>query len=169
MSDTTTPTPADIAPRAEAPVVEPEAAKDDAETVEFWKAKAREQEKRAKENAQAARRLSEIEEASKTAEQKAADRVAELERQAAEIEARATRAEVAATTGLPVEILAGPKDSTPESVAEFAATVKAHFERTDTQRKQHNNIVPREGATPRPGSSDVREFANALWGQALSE
>ena len=120
------------------------------ETVEFWKAKAREQEKRAKENAQAARRRSEIEEASKTAEQKAADRVAELERQAAEIEARATRAEVAATTGLPVEILAGPKDSTAEAVTEYAEMVKAHFERTDTQRKQHNNIVPREGAPTPP-------------------
>ena len=150
MSDTTTPTPADIAPRAEAPVVEPDAPKDDAETVEFWRTKAREQEKRAKENAQAARRLSEIEEASKTAEQKAAERLAEAEQRAAEIEARATRAEVAAATGLPVDILAGPKGSTAEAITEYAEMVKAHFERTDTQRKQHNNIVPREGAPTPP-------------------
>ncbi|MFN2346752.1 MAG: hypothetical protein ABR616_13700, partial [Dermatophilaceae bacterium] len=135
-------------------------------TVEFWKQKAREQEKRAKDNATAAKRLAEIEEQSKSAEEKAAERLAAAERRATEIEARANRAEIAATTGVPVEILAGPKDTSPEAVAEFAATVKAHFERTDTQRKQHNNIAPREGTTPQAGTDDMREFTRNLFASA---
>lgn len=169
MSDTTTvPTPADVAPKpqegTEADL--PDWARQSIKKANEEAAKYRTE---AKANADAAKRLAEIEEANKTAEQKAAERLAEAERKAVEIEARATRAEVAASTGIPVDIIAGPKDSTAEAVTEYAEMVKAHFERTDTQRKQKNNIVPREGATPRPGSSDVREFANALWGQALSE
>ena len=165
MSETIiVPTPADVAPQplaVDQPAT-PEPRQSPAETVDFWKTKAREQEKRAKENADAAKRLAEIEEANKTAEQRAAERLAEAERKAVEIEARATRAEVAAATGIPVDILAGPKDSTAEAVTEYAEMVKAHFERTDTQRKQHNNIVPREGATPVVKTDQKRDFLRGL-------
>lgn len=51
------------------------------ETVEFWKAKAREQEKRAKDNAKAAERLAEIEESQKSEAEKSADRIRDLEQQ----------------------------------------------------------------------------------------
>lgn len=49
------------------------------ETVEFWKAKARDQEKRAKDNAAAAKRLAELEEAQKTETEKVAERISKAE------------------------------------------------------------------------------------------
>lgn len=70
------------------------------ETVDFWKQKAREQEKRAKENAEAAKRLQEFEERDKTEAQKLADRAEAAEKRAAELETRALRLEVAAEKGL---------------------------------------------------------------------
>lgn len=70
------------------------------ETVEFWKQKAREQEARAKANATAAQRLEEIENASKTEQQRAAEALTAAERRASEAEAAALRLEVAADKGL---------------------------------------------------------------------
>ena len=70
------------------------------ETVDFWKQKAREQEKRAKDNADAAKRLADIEEASKTEAQKSADRLAAAEKAAAEATSSLARLEVALAKGL---------------------------------------------------------------------
>lgn len=55
------------------------------ETVDFWKSKAREQEKRAKDNAAAAKRLAELEEAQKTEDQKREDRVKAAEAEVASV------------------------------------------------------------------------------------
>ena len=70
-----------------------------------WKAEARKWEKRAKENADAARRLSEIEGANKTAEQ----RIADLEKRVAEADAKDRRAalvsKVAQATGVSPQIV----------------------------------------------------------------
>ncbi|MFF4779417.1 hypothetical protein ACFY05_42040 [Microtetraspora fusca] len=60
-----------------------------------WKAKAREWEKRAKENKTAADKLAEIEEANKTEAQKLTERATKAEERATEAEARALRREVA--------------------------------------------------------------------------
>ena len=62
------------------------------ETVEFWKQKAREQEKRAKDNAEAAKRLAEIEEANKTEADKAAERLAAAEAEVQQVPAKVTDA-----------------------------------------------------------------------------
>lgn len=70
------------------------------ETVEFWKQKAREQEARAKANATAAQRLEEIENASKTEQQRAAEALTAAEKRAADAESAALRIEVAAKKGL---------------------------------------------------------------------
>ena len=70
------------------------------ETVEFWKAKAREQEKRAKDNAKAAERLSEIEEAQKSEAEKAADRIRDLEQQLNEANRSSLRFKVASKYGI---------------------------------------------------------------------
>lgn len=70
------------------------------ETVEFWKQKAREQEARAKANATAAQRLEEIENASKTEQQRATEALTAAEKRAADAEASALRLEVAAEKGL---------------------------------------------------------------------
>lgn len=65
-----------------------------------WKAEARKWERRAKENAEAARRLREAEEAEKTELQKLAERAEAAEKRAAEAEGRLLRLEVAQAKGL---------------------------------------------------------------------
>lgn len=90
-----------------------------------WKAESRKWEARAKENSAAAARLAELEEASKTEAQKAAERLAAAEAKVKAFETReqvATwRAEVAKESGVPVEALAG---STREELAAHAAILK---------------------------------------------
>ena len=90
-----------------------------------WKAEARKWEARAKENlskvnelSPAAARLAEIEEASKTAEQKAAERLQAAEARASELERKADRAEVAALKGVPMELLSGASRAEMEASAE---------------------------------------------------
>lgn len=70
------------------------------DTVDFWKAKAREQETRAKANAEAALRLKDFEDRDKTEAQKLLERAEAAERRVAETETRALRLEVAAEKGL---------------------------------------------------------------------
>lgn len=82
-----------------------------------WKAKAREWERRAKENKAAADKLAELEESQKTEQQKLAERLADAERKAAEAELKAARAEVAREKGVPAELLVG---STAEELADYA-------------------------------------------------
>lgn len=88
MSDTDDPKdPA--APPAEPPE------KDHQAEAEKWKALARKHEQQAKANADAARKLAELEEQDKTESQKATDKAAEAEQRATAAEARLTRLEVA--------------------------------------------------------------------------
>jgi hypothetical protein len=90
--------PQTAAPAApETPAPEAPAAPKPTETVDFWKAKAREQEKRAKDNADAARRLGEIEDAQKSAEQRATEATARLQQEAADARAETLRYKAAAT------------------------------------------------------------------------
>jgi hypothetical protein len=65
-----------------------------------WKSKAREWEKRAKENKAAADRLSEMEESSKTEAQKLADRAAKAETELNELRLASLRSDVALEKGL---------------------------------------------------------------------
>lgn len=88
------PAPAPPAKPEDAPEPEPKVDEID------WKAKAREWEKRAKENKSAADKLAEIEEASKTEAQKAADRLAAAEKSAADATVALARLEVALDKGL---------------------------------------------------------------------
>lgn len=67
-----------------------ETAQTPTETVEFWKSKAREQEKRAKENAAAAKRVKEIEDASKSEQERAAERATAAEQRAEELGSKYT-------------------------------------------------------------------------------
>lgn len=73
------------------------------ETVDFWKAKAREQEKRAKDNAEAARRLAEIEDTQKSAEDRAAEALKKQTERAESAESALLRFEVMAEKGVPAK------------------------------------------------------------------
>lgn len=79
---------------------EPEATPKPTETVEFWKQKAREQEKKAKENAQAAIELGELRKSQLSAEEKLAAELGEAAQRAARAEAEALRWRIAAKHGI---------------------------------------------------------------------
>jgi hypothetical protein len=130
------------------------------ETVEFWKQKAREQEKRAKENSKAAERLAEIENANKTEAEKAAARIAELEADAASARVEALRFRVASEYGIDGEkaelLLTGSDEETMKKQAE------ALRQESDTRKKQGNQ-VPREGTNPQPSGDEMRDFTTRLF------
>jgi hypothetical protein len=80
--------------------VEPAATPDPTETVEFWKLKAREQEKRAKENVAARMELDELKKAQLSNEEKLAAELGEAAKRAAHAEAEALRWRIAARNGI---------------------------------------------------------------------
>jgi len=82
----------------------------------------------AKANADAAKKLAEIEEANSTEAEKQAKRLAEAEERAKSLEVKAARAEVASETGIPADILAGPEDITEDAIKAYAAKVIAFTE-----------------------------------------
>lgn len=97
------------------------------ETVEFWKQKAREQETRAKANATAAQRLQEIEDASKTEQQRATEALSAAEKRAGEAEATALRFEIAFEKGLTPAQAKRLVGSTREELEADADDLKATF------------------------------------------
>jgi len=113
------PTPADVAPPAQAPDVPTPAAPPVPET--DWKAEARKWEQRAKDNAPAVKRLAEIEEANKTAEQKSAEAIKRGE----QAEARALRLEVALSKRLDPTLAARLQGSTKEELEADADALMA--------------------------------------------
>jgi outer membrane PBP1 activator LpoA protein len=144
--DTTTPAPdADATPASEADTTTPKPT----ETVDFWKQKAREQEKRAKDNAEAAKRLSELEESQKTESQRLTERADTEYKRAQDAEAKLLRYEVAAETGVPATAL---KFLTGSSREEIEASAK------DVLDLIGNAGKPR---TPKPDLNQGRPAAEA--------
>jgi len=88
---------------------------------------ARKHEDRAKENFAAAQKLAAIEESQKTESQKAADRIAALEREAADAKSTALRYEVGAEKGVPTKLLRYLTGSTKEELEANAAQLLADF------------------------------------------
>jgi len=147
---------------------EPSEAEVESEAKEIdWKAEARKHEQRSKENAArakanegAAQRLAEIEEANKTAEQKATERLAEAEKRAADLEAKATRAEIAADRGVPAALIAGPASNSAEDLAAFAdALIKFRGDQGSNGLR-----VPNEGKSPAKQPNSESEFVAGLFG-----
>lgn len=141
--------PAQEQPKPEAPEID-------------WKSKAREWEKRAKENKTAAERLAELEEANKTEAQKTAERLAAAEKAAADALADANRFKIAAKFNVSDEdaelFLTGADEDTLTRQAQRLAEREA-----DKRRK--TNIAPHAGDNPRPTVTDKRVFLQSLTGQ----
>ena len=159
MSDTPIPTPGDVAPPAQATdAPEPEQKVDEID----WKSKARDWEKRAKENKSAADRLAEIEAANQTEAEKAAARLAKAEQDAAEARAEATRYKIATESKLSAEDAALLEHVTSEDGMRLIAQRLAGAE---SDKKKQGLHVPGEGKTPSsPGASDEREAVRGLFG-----
>ena len=130
-----------------------------AEDTTDWKAEARKWEARAKENAPAAKRLAEIEEANKTEAERVAERIAAAEARAAELEVKALRAEVANAKGVPAHLLAG---STQEEL-EAAADALIAFRGEQKQTPSSTAIGRANGASVAATPADA--FAEHLQAQ----
>lgn len=72
---------------------------------EKWKSQSREQEKRAKANAEAAKKLQEIEDSKKSETQKLNDALAEREVELQQLKLEKVRRDAAVTAGLPMELI----------------------------------------------------------------
>lgn len=87
-----------------------------ADDVAKWKALARKHEAQAKANADAAKRLAEMEDANKSELQKLQERAEAAEKRSADTEARLLRAEIAAEKGLPAALAARLTGDTKEEL-----------------------------------------------------
>jgi hypothetical protein len=131
--------------------------------VDFWKTKAREQEKRAKENAEARRQLDELTESRKSEVEKAQERA-----QAAEAEAATLPAKVA--DALKSHLVALHEIDTEDAELFLTASdpellLKQVAKLTSRGSGKKQNHVPREGNNPTPNNnSEEREVARALFG-----
>lgn len=134
------------------------------ETVEHWREIARKQEKRAKENADAAKRLAELEDAQKSETEKAADRIAKAEAEAASVPAKvadALREHLVALHEIDpddAELFLTAND--PELLLKQVTRLVGQ---SDKQKKTH--VVPGEGKTPQPKADERSAFADFLTGQ----
>jgi membrane protein involved in colicin uptake len=156
--------PATDAPSTDTPT--PETQPKPTDTVEFWKAQARENEKRAKANADAATRLAALEESQKTEAQKLADAKAAAEKDAADARADALRWRIAAKHQISDEdaelFLTGTDEVTLTKQAERLAGRVA-------DQKKTGNRAPNEGKSPPSAGTDpVRELARNLFGSSDS-
>lgn len=112
-------------------------------------------------------------EGAKTAEQKLAEQLADLERKHAESEAKALRSSIAAEYGISTK--KGPKGEPSDAdlflTGSDEATLTAQASRLAAQvaeRKRQGNVARKEGDTTTEGKDDgeMREFARNLFGRA---
>lgn len=129
------------------------------ETVDFWKTKARENEKRAKANADAAQRLAQLEESQKTNEQRLTERAETAERRIPELEGENRRLRVAIAKGLPADLIDRLRGDSEEEIAADADALLAL-------------VAPPQTTTapgPRPDLSQGRSSDMALNGDPLTQ
>jgi hypothetical protein len=133
------------------------------ETVDYWKQRSRENESKAKANADAAKRLAEIEESQKTEAQKTADRLAAAEKDAADARREALRLRIASRFQI------GDEDADLFLTGDDEATLTKQAERLtarESERKKQGNHVAREGNTPSTGTDEKRAFAQQIFDNA---
>ena len=143
---------------------EPEAKTFDAEYVDKLRKEAAKYRTEAKANAEAAKRLAELEESQKTEAQKQAEKIAELERQIEGATVQAVRARMAAKYQI------DPEDADLFLTGSDEETVEAQAKRLSERVSASKNNPPpvsKEGAvTNAVGSDDEREFLRHLTGRA---
>lgn len=128
------------------------------ETVDYWKRRARENEQRAKTNADAAKRLHDIEDRDKSEQQRAADALAKAQQDAALAQAETVRYKAAAThgiTGDDIDLIGSGDEDTVMSRAARLGKLLADSRELAGLRRQSaptGRPVPnlRPGATPTP-------------------
>lgn len=125
-----------------------------------WKAKAREWEKRAKANADAASKLAQLEESQKTEAQKLADRAVEAEKQRDALLIETLRNKVALHKGLPPELVDRLRGSTEEEMSADADALLALIPATSRPRGDVDQGV--RSAIPLNGDPLLRDLKAKL-------
>jgi len=159
MSETT-PVPTDATPKPAPPAQGDEGEQTPPVEID-WKTKAREWERRAKDNKTAADELATIKESQKTEAEKATERLASAERKVAEAEARVLRRDVAIEYKLTKGDAAIMDTLTGEDDAMRALAVRLGGQAAD--EKKHGNHVPREGATSTTVEGEAVETVRELF------
>lgn len=95
------------------------------ETVDFWRNKSRDWEKRAKANAEAAARLAQLEESQKSVEERLTSRAEKAEARIPELERENARLRVALAKGLPVDLVDRLRGDTEDELAADADSLLA--------------------------------------------
>jgi hypothetical protein len=143
---------------------EPEPESFDAEYVAKLRKEAAKYRTEAKANADAARKLAEIEEANKSEQQKLAERLAELEREADQARAEALRFKIASKFGVSEEdaelFLTGTDE---ETLTRQAERLAARSE--DTGKPRPPKPDPNQGRHQHGTASTADQFAAAISGQ----
>lgn len=132
----------------------------DAEYVAKLRKEAAKYRTEAKANAEAAKRLGDIEEKSKTDAQRQSERLTDLEKQLEQAQRETLRRRVQAAHGIADEdadlFLSGDDEETLTAQAERLAA-------RESGRKKRSNHVPTEGNNPRPSQDPMREFTRELF------
>jgi len=151
---TDAPVPAEPTSSTEQPAADAPAEPKPTETVDYWKQRARQNEQQAKANAEAARKLKEIEDRDLSELQRAQRDAEEARTRLQEIEREAVRNRVALAKGLPAEIAATLSGSNEEELA-------AHADRLIAWRSNLPPTTPRPdpGQGPRPSTPQADEEA----------
>lgn len=101
-----------------------------------WKALARKQEARAKENAEAAKKLAEIEDAEKTESQRLAEQLEQLKGENETLRISNLRSDVAASKGVPAALLTGSTKEELEEAADALLTFKGETPKAPSSEGQ---------------------------------
>lgn len=115
----------------------------------------------AKTNADAAKRLAQIEEAQKTEAQKTADALAAAQKDAADARREALKFKVASKFQI------GDEDADLFLTGDDESSLTKQAERLiarEGERKKTGNVVPREGTTTTSTESDEREAVRSIFG-----
>jgi hypothetical protein len=149
---------------------EADADRDDTATqLAHWKDMSRKHEKRAKENASAAARLREIEDANKTELQRALDAQAEAERERDEARNTHSRMMAAASNNLPVELIDFLGIGTDDEIGERAEQLANIIEETAqaiAEQLLADMGVSRNGETQQPQQQGARPVESLRAGSA---
>jgi hypothetical protein len=131
------------------------------DTVEFWKAKAREQESRAKANKSAAEELAALKQSQMSEQERLTSQLAEANKAAETARSEALRMRVASKFGI------GDEDADLFLTATDEATLTKQAERLtarEADRKKQGNHVPREGESPGSAKNDpMRDVTRRLF------
>ena len=139
----------------ETAVVEPPAASDE---VEKWKALARKNEARAKENAEKAKRLDELEDANRSELEKLQAQLASAQKSAAEAEAARLRASIAAKHGVPEALLTGSNEEALEEAASALLAFKGTPPSTPSSDGQGKQGDPVSDAVKQLTREDIQSM-----------